>query len=174
MTKLVEVKRGDIWYVDLGDSLGNSVQAGKRPCIVVSNNTCNRHSGVINIVPVTTRTKKALPTHVLLDRQDGLYQTSTALAEQIISIGKEQLIHQMGRCCYDTIKKVDFALMIQSNMNRHTDVVIADIRRELQLREMGIDFELIKPKYKELHEELRMHCELYGRDYNKMVMQHKL
>ena len=60
-------KRGDVYFVDLGDNIGSSKQSGLRPAVVVSNNKANRHSPVVTVVPMTTKTRKTfLPTHVLI------------------------------------------------------------------------------------------------------------
>ena len=80
--------RSEIWLVNLGDNKG-SVQGGIRPVIVISNNVCNTHSPVIHIVPITSRTKNKLPTHVTIDASTGLKTESTALTEQSTLISKD-------------------------------------------------------------------------------------
>ena len=50
-----ELERGQIAMVDFGEFNG-SVQGGLRPCIIISNNLANRHSGVIICVPMTSNT----------------------------------------------------------------------------------------------------------------------
>ena len=80
----VEIKRGDIIIVDLGQH-ETSVQSGIRPCVVMSNDMANRHSPVITVVPLTSkiRKKQYLPTHVFLNRyrNSGLECHSLALCE---------------------------------------------------------------------------------------------
>lgn len=88
------MRKGDIYLADLGEEEG-SLQAGKRPVIIVSNDVANEFSPVINIIPMTSKRKKALPTHVYI--QDcGLSKPSLALAEQITSINKSHIIKKMG------------------------------------------------------------------------------
>lgn len=50
------VTRGDIILVDL-PNVGESVQTGRRPAIVVQNNMGNAHSPCIIVVPITSATK---------------------------------------------------------------------------------------------------------------------
>lgn len=88
------MRKGDIYMADLGEDEG-SLQSGKRPVIVVSNNAANKFSPVITIIPMTTKRKKKLPTHVYI--QDcGLPIPSLALAEQITSINKSHFIQKLG------------------------------------------------------------------------------
>jgi len=58
------VKRGEIYYFDLGIGIG-SEQRGKRPCLVVQNNIGNKYSPCTIILPLTTSiTKATIPTQI--------------------------------------------------------------------------------------------------------------
>ena len=52
------LKRGDVFFADLGNK--------KRPWLVVQNNTGNYFSGRTIVVPLTSKIKKALPTHCVV------------------------------------------------------------------------------------------------------------
>lgn len=93
-----QMKCFDIWYAVLPEIPGSHVQQGMRPVIVVSNDMANRYSPCITVVPLTTRRKKPLPTHVLLEGY-GLDMVSLALCEQIISLDKSCLFRRLGRVC---------------------------------------------------------------------------
>ena len=58
-------KQGDIVYIDLDPTKGHE-QAGKRPCLVISNNDYNKIMGLFIFCPITNNTKN-FPTHVKLD-----------------------------------------------------------------------------------------------------------
>ena len=49
------MKRGDIFYIARGGAATGSEQYADRPAIVVSNNECNKHSSVIEVVYITTQ-----------------------------------------------------------------------------------------------------------------------
>lgn len=49
----MDIKRGDIWYIESGYSVGSEQRAG-RPAIVVSNNRNNQYSGTVEVVYLTT------------------------------------------------------------------------------------------------------------------------
>ena len=82
-------RRGDIWFADLGDHPGTSVQGGCRPVIIVSNDIGNERAETINVLPMTRHLKRSdLPCHTELtpenldDRQQ-VFDPSMILAEQI-------------------------------------------------------------------------------------------
>ena len=92
------ITRGKIIMVDLPMS-NNSIQGGLRPCLVVSNDRGNQYSPVLIVVPITSRqTKKPMPTHFHIEPSlmNGLTKKSIALAEQIITIGKEMVVDVIG------------------------------------------------------------------------------
>ena len=76
------VKRGDLYYVDLGDGIG-SEQCGLRPAVIVQNDKGNRFSTTVIVAPLTSKAKKLMPTHVTLENNEDLPKTSTVLLEQI-------------------------------------------------------------------------------------------
>ena len=93
----LEIARGMIVMVDL--PLGNgSVQGGTRPAVVISNDRGNKFSPVLIVVPLTSRVKKYMPTHHTIEPStiNGLTKTSIALAEQIITVGKDMVRNIVG------------------------------------------------------------------------------
>lgn len=88
--------RYEIWFAELS-TLGDShVMRGKRPVVLVSNDTANEHSPVVTVVPLTSRLyKHHLPTHVFMT-ESGLSVSSLALCEQVMSVDKNQLIKKIG------------------------------------------------------------------------------
>lgn len=66
MTFEREIHRGEIFYMTFKEQTGSEQQGG-RPVIVVSNETCNKFSPTVTVVPLTTKGKKPLPTHVELN-----------------------------------------------------------------------------------------------------------
>ena len=89
------MQRFEIWLADLPAFDNSHVQHGYRPVVVVSNDSANKYSPIITVVPLTSRTKKPLPTHVLLHWSDGC-RTSTALCEQILTIDKNRCRRCIG------------------------------------------------------------------------------
>ena len=73
------IKRGDIYFIrDTRQSIG-SEQKADRPAVIVSNDANNKHSGVYEVVYMTTQPKTDLPTHFITS---SALRTSTVLCEQ--------------------------------------------------------------------------------------------
>lgn len=108
-----EIKRGEIFLVDLGDNTSTSMQNKIRACIIVSNDKANQFSPVIHVVPITTKNKKRMPTHVNVGVVSGLLQESIAMAEQTVFVSKDNILHKIGEVDETILEKLDMALAIQ-------------------------------------------------------------
>lgn len=112
---MCEYKYGDIVISDLGINDGN-LQSFKRPVVIISNDFCNRYSPVVSILPMTSKKKRNIPTHVPI-KDCGLARPSLVLAEQITSINQSCLKKKIGSI-KDTIyeKQIKKAIEIQLNL----------------------------------------------------------
>ena len=97
-------RRYEVWFADLGDHHGTSVQSGNRPVLIISNDVGNLFSNTVTVIPLTTKFKKLeMPTHVVLCQEDCLMlrpeamQDSLLLAEQITTIDKSALSNTLCR-----------------------------------------------------------------------------
>lgn len=125
-------RRYEIWFADLGDHYGTSVQSGNRPVLVISNDVGNQYSRTVTVIPMTTKLKRMdMPTHIILTEEDccmfrpQTLQDSVLLAEQITTIAKSALC---GRLCRVTSKErkqeIEQAVAAQLDMQRTS--VISD------------------------------------------------
>ena len=112
MAKRMQPRRGDIFMADLvRDPLYK--KRGMRPVLIIQNNKGNANSCSVIAVPITSRRKKALPTHVALDRRHGIKRPSVALCEDIMTIEKRCLLDYIGTIVNtDTESEVNDALKI--------------------------------------------------------------
>lgn len=111
----MEIYRGDIFYVAKG-KYQSSEQGGERPAVVVSNNSCNHFSDCVEIVYLTSQTKKPLPTHVEVVCRC----LSTALCEQIYTVHKDRLTDYVRSCTADEMRRIDNALKISLGLGKET------------------------------------------------------
>ena len=108
----ISVKYGQIWYIKTQESKG-SIQGGTRPVIIVSNDENNTYCSTVNVIPITTKNKNELPVHTFI------YSSpfkSTALAEQITTINKSELLNCIGELSRKEIRKLKICIMIQLNL----------------------------------------------------------
>lgn len=113
-----EVLRGDIYFVEAEADGPFGVQRGGRPGIIVSNDTGNRYSEVVEVVYMTTKEKKELPTHVQIMSCE---RPSTALCEQIHSISKGQIGRFMGSCTEKEMRAVDAAIKVSLGLSEEPE-----------------------------------------------------
>lgn len=104
----MEIKKGDIFYIRDDESSQGSEQESGRPAIIVSNNKCNTHSNVIEVVYLTTKEKKPLPTHVPIICK----VPSTALCEQVHSVSIYRLNEFVRTVSDEEMKQINKALII--------------------------------------------------------------
>lgn len=118
VTKDFGFLRGEIYYADLGPHYG-SEQGGKRPVIVIQNNTGNKFSPTVIVAAVTSKvTKKPnQPTHVLIDRNPAFSRPSMVLLEQIFTIDKERIQRLLGQTTPDEMYQINEALMNSLDLN---------------------------------------------------------
>ena len=102
------IQRGDIFYIKKGLVSGSEQMAG-RPGIVVSNDSCNKYSPVIEIVYLTGMARRELPTHVKIHSSE---IPSIALCEQIHSVSKNRFSTYIGRITRSEQAEINKALSI--------------------------------------------------------------
>lgn len=115
--------RGSIWWIELPKLDGyTSVQYGKRPCIVVSNNINNLHSKAVNIVPCSTSADELDVIHPHFT----MYGTTNyILCEQIRTVDIKDLFGYMGVLEKEDLQALDSALMKQLGLlsNPSMDII---------------------------------------------------
>ena len=100
-----DVRRGEVWFAELGQHPGTSVEEGCRPVLVISNDTANVKSESVTVIPMTTKMKKYyIPTHVpvpeaiLADtKPENRFRDCMLLAEQITTISRSAFRNCLGR-----------------------------------------------------------------------------
>lgn len=109
-----DIRRGEIFYIARGGATNGSEQFADRPAVVVSNDENNKHSGVIEVVYMTTKPKTDLPTHVTV-RSTG--RLSTVLCEQVSSVSTDRVNNYIGQVSEQEMKNIDIALMISLQLS---------------------------------------------------------
>lgn len=92
------IKRGELYYADLGQGIG-SEQNGYRPVVIIQNDVGNKHSPTVIVAAVTSKnsTKSTLPTHYEVGLDAGLEAPSIILMEQIRTLDKRRLDKYIGK-----------------------------------------------------------------------------
>ena len=111
VTKDFGFLRGEIYYADLDPHYG-SEQGGKRPVIVIQNNTGNKFAPTVIVAAVTSKVSKKpnQPTHVLIDRNPAFSRPSMVLLEQIKTIDKRRVRKYLGRMTRQQMDEIGEAI----------------------------------------------------------------
>lgn len=114
----MNIKRGDIFIANLSPVIG-SEQAGTRPVLVVQNNTGNKYSPTVIVIPITSKEKHKLPTHIPIEISKckcGLEKDSILIVEQLRTIDKSRLKVKIGSLDSQTLSEVKEAIKISLNI----------------------------------------------------------
>ena len=85
------MKRGDIYFAQLDPTLGSEIQK-TRPVVIVSNDSANRASSLVTVVPLSSSTSRVFPFEVLLESDaTGLNKSSKAMAQHVRTLNKARL-----------------------------------------------------------------------------------
>jgi len=98
-------KRGEIYLVQLGPTIGCEIRKD-RPALILRNS----NSPLTCIAPLTSKVHKNSPTTVFIKANEGgLNLDSLVLLEQMKSIDKQRLLKGFGNVTPQTMKRVDIA-----------------------------------------------------------------
>ena len=116
--KIMEVRRGDIYYADLSPVIG-SEQGGIRPVLIVQNDVGNKHSPTVIAAAITSKKfKTQLPTHISVHADEcGLAKDSIVLLEQVRTLDKRRLRERMGSLDDCEMSKINHALQVSFGLN---------------------------------------------------------
>jgi len=113
--KNIQVSQGDVAWVNFGDNCLDSEQGGWRIAVVFQNNLGNKKSSTTIVLPMTSRIKTSLPTHVLIEKKYGLEYDSIVCCEQVRCVSKRRLIQRgsISKVCElpeNLMLKIDVAM----------------------------------------------------------------
>ncbi|MBI4140437.1 type II toxin-antitoxin system PemK/MazF family toxin [Candidatus Woesearchaeota archaeon] len=109
----MEVKRGDIWLVNLDPTIGHEIKKS-RPAVIIQNDVGNKYSPITIIAPITSQNlENVYPIEVLLNNENsGLDKDSKVLLNQIRAVDKQRIIKKVGVVDETALDKIDDAIKI--------------------------------------------------------------
>ena len=108
------MKRGEVYYISDRYTCGAEMRKA-RPAVIVSNDTLNQSSEVVEVVYLTTRPKGDSATHVCI-QATGI--ESTVLCEQIDTVSINLVGDYCGTCSPDEMLAIDRALCASLDLGR--------------------------------------------------------
>ena len=126
----MELKRGDIVYIDIPrDIYDNHKQIGCRPCVIMSNDRNNKYCSRVQYIPLTSRDKKYIPTHVKLRYTECLPKESIALCECLDSISKNFIKEKIGHISDYDMLNIELGKDIQLADNKNMYILINNAKQ---------------------------------------------
>ena len=125
MGNLQKYLRGQVWWQKPSTIKQPGIQNDGRPVVIISNNSGNRFSPAITVIPFTTADKKPLPTHVKVLMEDG--KVSTALCEQLRTISTDLLEGYIGTLDNTKLTEIEGATLIALGFKQ------PEIQKEIEL-----------------------------------------
>ena len=150
-----EVKRGDIFYITYSKNFNDSYSYDTtgRPGVIVSDDHLNRGSEYVEVVYLTTKIKRDMPTHV-----DVFCKTpSTALCETIHTVEKDRIGTYVRTVSDEEMEGIERGLRRSLGMNVPvTSVTDAEPNNDMELASMQKNIQLTAERdmYKKLYEDL--------------------
>lgn len=113
--KHMNIKRGEIYYVNKMPVVGAEHEAG-RPAVVVSTDRHNAKSGTIEVVYLTTRSKGMMPEHIFCSATG---TDSTILCEQITTVSVDRLSDYITTLTEEEMLDVEAGLLHSLGMESY-------------------------------------------------------
>lgn len=150
-----EVKRGDIFYITYSKNFNDSYSYDTtgRPGVIVSDDHLNRGSEYVEVVYLTTKIKRDMPTHV-----DVFCKTpSTALCETIHTVEKDRIGTYVRTVSDEEMEGIERGLRRSLGMNASVaSVNDAEPNNDMELASMQKEIQLTAERdmFKKLYEDL--------------------
>ncbi|WCK56951.1 type II toxin-antitoxin system PemK/MazF family toxin (plasmid) [Aneurinibacillus sp. Ricciae_BoGa-3] len=113
------VRRGEIYFANIGSEGVGSEQNGVRPVLILQNDIGNKYSPTTIVCLITSMNKKLdLPVHLVIEKEVScLPQDSLILLEQIRTIDKKRLIRRVSRLPHQRVEDINEKLRVSLGLN---------------------------------------------------------
>ena len=107
-----EIKRGKIYWLNWSKARG-SEQSGRRPALIIQNDTGNRLSPTVIVAAFTTAAGKLYPFLVPVSMKESRLPKDSAInLSHIMTIDKARLEDRCGELSQDKMAEVDKAIKV--------------------------------------------------------------
>lgn len=145
-----KIKRGDIFFTNATGTEIGSEQKFNRPAVIVSNNLGNHYSKNVEVVFLTTKNKKPMPTHVIVKST----VESTALCEEVTTVSKMRLGNYIRTCTPEEMAGIDKALRVSIGLEPESPKEEEKQNPDEAMIRMEAELNVFKNLYEQLIEKM--------------------
>ena len=108
-----QIRRGELWTVDLRPTIGWEI-AKKRPALIISSDQINSESPLVIIIPVSSKIPQVTGFEKILlgKKESNLEKDSVILVNQIRTVDKTRLGKKIGHISEGKLEEVEDALKL--------------------------------------------------------------
>jgi mRNA interferase MazF len=106
------MKRGDVWWINFGPSIGGEIKK-QRPVVIVSNDAANQFLNRVQVVPLTSNVSKLYPSETYVTFRG---KKAKAMADQFATVSKKRLINPAGSISSTEMEGIDRSITIQLDL----------------------------------------------------------
>lgn len=106
------MRRGEIWWVNFGPSIGGEIRKRRR-AIIVSNDAANRQLKCVQVVPLMSNAESLYPSEAYVTVGQRL---SKAMADQLTMASKRRLLERIGAVETPEMEAVERAIRTQLDL----------------------------------------------------------
>lgn len=119
------INRGEIWWVNAQYNPEENLyeMRADRPAVIISSDKLNGTIPTYEVVYLTTRPKNDMVTHCTIRSSERL---STALCEQIDSVGFDRIGDYFGKCTEEEMRMIESCVQISLGLGEQEDHETAD------------------------------------------------
>lgn len=103
------MNRGEVWWVEFNKAVGEEIQK-TRPAVIVSNDRSNKHLQRVQVVPLTSSSKRLYPGESYVTYAG---KTGKTLANQIQTVSKRRVLNRAGHVTLEELRDIDRTLIVQ-------------------------------------------------------------
>ena len=103
-----QMLRGEVWWVEFDPSVGSEIRK-TRPAVIVSNDTANRYTERVVVVPMTSNTGRVYPCEAVVSAGG---QSSKVMADQIMTADKRRLKRMLCRLSNEDMRAVEDVIRV--------------------------------------------------------------
>ncbi len=97
------MKRGEVWWVRFGPSVGGEIRK-RRPAVIVTNDVAISHLNRVQVVPLTTNVSRVYPGEAIVVVNGRPHK---AMADQLTTVSKERIADFFGKLSDSDTESLD-------------------------------------------------------------------